>query len=101
MKEKQRLILTRSIKSSDTSSVKRISCDSLRNKLEYWRDLPEVKASMLVVKELGFSDVSGESVKLQTLQLKVRLLILLLRSFLLLKSRSLLEKTGPSEELET
>jgi len=63
LKEKQRLILMRSIKSSDTSSVKRISCDSLRNKFEYWRDLPEVKAPMLVAKELGFSDVSGESVK--------------------------------------
>ncbi len=30
---------------------------------EYWRDLPKIKASVLVANELGFSDVSGDSVK--------------------------------------
>ena len=30
---------------------------------KYWRDLPKAKASMLIANKLGFSNVSGESVK--------------------------------------
>ena len=30
---------------------------------KYWRDSPKAKASMLIVNELGFSNVSGDSVK--------------------------------------
>jgi hypothetical protein len=30
---------------------------------KYWRDLPKAKASMLIANKLGFSNVSGDSVK--------------------------------------
>ena len=30
---------------------------------KYWRDLPKVKASMLIANELDFSNVSGDSMK--------------------------------------
>ena len=30
---------------------------------KYWRDLPKAKASVLIAIELGFSNVSGDSVK--------------------------------------
>src|SRR5665647_456572 len=45
------------------SSAKSVSCGSFKNSGEYWRDLPKAKASVLVANELGFSDVSGDSVK--------------------------------------